>query len=140
MSPPTLLVVDDHPQVLRHRKNTLEALGYSVLTAPTGASALMVLEKTAIAAVLIEYKFEGIDAEAVANQLKARFPSTPVVLLSAYCGIPERVLWLVDEYIMRSDPVDKLVGAIERVTASHAYERRTAVPSKLSRLFDRSIA
>jgi CheY-like chemotaxis protein len=55
-----------------------------------------------VTAVLLDYKLEGLDAEAVAFQIKQRSPHRPVLLLSAYSEIPERILWLVDEYMMKS--------------------------------------
>ncbi len=39
----------------------------------------------------------------------------PIILLSAYSDLPERVLWLVDEYMMRSEPLEGVVQIIERV-------------------------
>ena len=59
-----------------------------------------------------------MDTEAVAYQIKQRFPHVPIILLSAYFQMPERILWLVDEYVMKSDLPDRLVGIIERVTCS----------------------
>ncbi len=119
MHPSTLLLVDDHPQVLQLRKQDLEAFGYRVLTASNPRSAISVLEKTSITAVLVEFRSEGIDAEAVAHHVKARFSKQPIVLLSAYSELPERILWLVDEYVMRSDPVEILVKKIEGLTGRH---------------------
>ncbi len=116
MSPSTLLLVDDHPLVLQLRKQNLEGFGYSVLMASNAHSAMSLLEKTPIAVVLLEYKSEGIDAEAVAHHIKGRFPTQPIVLLSAYSAIPERILWLVDEYVMRSDPLETLITRIESLT------------------------
>jgi hypothetical protein len=55
-----------------------------------------------------------MDAEAIAFQIKQRFPNHPIVLLSAYSEMPERVLWLVDEYVMKSEPIEGLVQVIER--------------------------
>jgi two-component SAPR family response regulator len=69
-----------------------------------------------VAAVLLEYKTEGMDADAVACQVKLRFPSIPIILLSAYACTPERILWLVDEYVMRSELSERLIPAIERAT------------------------
>jgi DNA-binding response OmpR family regulator len=68
------------------------------------------------AAVLLEYKPEGMDAEAVAFQIRGRFPNLPIILLSAYAEMPERILWLVDEYVMKSAAPGELVNVIERVT------------------------
>jgi two-component SAPR family response regulator len=69
-----------------------------------------------------------MDAEAVACHIKQRFPHLPIVLLSAYSELPERILWLVDEYVMRSELPERLVPIIERAThpsrlASHSNER-----------------
>jgi len=111
---PTLLCIDDSPQVLQLRKETLESHGYCVKTASSGYAAMKMLEETSVVAVLLEYKYEGIDAEAVACHLKQRFPSLPIILLSAHYEMPERILWLVDEYVMKSEMPDRLVPIIER--------------------------
>jgi len=110
-----LLCVDNSSHSLRVRKATLEHLGYSVSTATSAAAALTMLEQMAVAAVLLEYKSEGMDAEAVAHHIKQRFPDQPIILLSAYAEMPEALLWLVDEYVMRSEPVERLVEVIERM-------------------------
>ncbi len=75
-----------------------------------------------MAAVLLEYKTEGIDAEAVACHIKQRFPSIPIILLSAYACTPESVLWLVDEYVMKSELSERLMPTIQRATRSTAPE------------------
>ena len=66
-----------------------------------------------MAAVLLEYKLEGMDAEAVACHIKQRFPNLPIILLSAYSDMPERILWLMDEYVMKSEMPERLVRIIE---------------------------
>lgn len=116
MRSPVLLVVDDRPQLLQVRKSNLEPFGFSVVTATTVSAAIAVLGNIAIDAVLMEYKSEGMDSEAVAFHIRHRFPQQPIILISAYSDIPERVLWLVDEYVMRSEPIEHLVQVIERVT------------------------
>jgi CheY-like chemotaxis protein len=47
--------------------------------------------------------------------IKQRFPDLPIILLSAYFEMPERILWLVDEYVTKSELPDGLVRVIERV-------------------------
>ena len=116
MDSPTVLCVDDIPQVLELRRATLESHGYCVKIACSAYSAMKMLEKASVAAVLLEYKQEGMDAEALACLIKQRFPSLPIILLSAYSEMPERILWLVDEYVMKSEPAEGLVRVIERVT------------------------
>src|ERR1700722_14894827 len=110
----TLLCIDDRPQMLEFRKATLESHGYCVKLASSGYAALKTLEETPVAAVLLEYKQEGMDAEAVACHIKQRFRNLPIILLSAYSEMPPRILWLVDEYVMKSEMPEGLVGAIQR--------------------------
>ena len=115
----TLLCIDNLPQALELRKATLESHGYSVKIAASSHTAMKMLEEASVAAVLLEYKQEGMDAEgrdaeAMACHIKHRFPNLPIVLLSAYSEMPERILWLVDEYAMKSELPERLVSIIER--------------------------
>ena len=114
MESPTVLYIDDLPQALELRKANLESDGYRVKIASSSYSALKMLEVTPVAAVLLEYKTEGMDAEAVACHIKQRFPTLPIILLSTYAAMPERILWLVDEYVMKSELPERLVPIIER--------------------------
>ena len=125
-SPPprTLLLVDDRTALLPYRKAVLESLGYSVITATSSSTALAELGNCTIDVVLLEYKTEGLDAEATACHIKQRFPSLPIVLLSAYSELPERILWLVDEYVMKSEPLESLAHVFERVIRSPSQNKR----------------
>jgi DNA-binding NtrC family response regulator len=116
MDSTTVLCIDDLPQALELRKATLESQGYCVKTASSSRTAMKILEEAPVAAVLLEYKEEGIDAEAVACHIKQRFPRLPIILLSAYSEMPQRILWLVDEYLMKSELRERLVPIIERAT------------------------
>jgi DNA-binding NtrC family response regulator len=109
-----VLCIDDRPQVLELRKAALESRGYCVKIASSGYAAMKMLQETSVAAVLLEYKHEGMDVEAVAFHVKQRFPNLPIILLSAYSEMPERILWLVDEYVMKSELPERLVPIIER--------------------------
>ncbi len=111
----TVLCIDDLPQALELRKATLESQGYCVKVASSGYTAMKLLEEASIAAVLLEYRQEGLDTEAVACHIKQRFPNVPIILLSAYSELPERILWVVDEYVMKSELPERLVPVIERV-------------------------
>ena len=114
MNSPTLLCIDHLPQALELLKEALESHGYSVKIASCSHTAMKVLEETSVAAVLLEYKQEGMDAEAIACHIKQRFPSLPIILLSAYCEMPERILWSMDEYVMKSELSERLVPVIDR--------------------------
>jgi CheY-like chemotaxis protein len=113
------LYIDDRPQVLKVRKAALESQGCCVKIALSGYTAMKKLEDTRVDAVLLEYKQEGMDAEAVACHLKQRFPNLPIILLSAYSEMPERILWLVDECVMKSELSERLVPILEGATRPH---------------------
>lgn len=121
MAFPTLLCIDDRTQMLELRKSTLESHNYCVRIASSSHTALKLLEETPVAAVLLEYKSEGLDAEAVAYQVKQRFPKLPIVLLSAYCEMPERILWLVDDYVLKSELPEGLLRVLERKVGQSSF-------------------
>ena len=130
MDPLTVLCIDDRPQVLALRKAALESHNCCVKTASSGYTAMKILEETPVAAILLEYKTEGMDAEAVAYQIKQRFPKLPIILLSAYSEIPERILWLVDEYVLKSELPEGLVRIIERETLRYRLPPRSVERAK----------
>jgi len=133
MLPPIILCIDDRPQMLNLRKKSLELLGYHVETATNAASAMKAAATLAVAVVMLDYKLEGMDAQAVAYQLKQRFPSLPIVLLSAYSEMPETLLWLVDEYVMKSEPVERISGVINKfVPASKIKPYSEGISKRLS--------
>jgi CheY-like chemotaxis protein len=119
-SPPlrALLLVDDRTPLLQLRKPILESLGYSVITATNASMALAKLENCIIDAVLLEYRSDGLDAEATAFHIRRRFPALPIILLSAYSCLPERLRGLVDECVMRNEPLEDLAYVFERVIRS----------------------
>jgi CheY-like chemotaxis protein len=119
-----LLCIDDRPQMLELRKATLESQGYSVKLASNGYAAIKTLEEVSVVAVLMEYKQEGMDSEAIAFHIKQRFPRLPIILLSAYSEMPERILWLVDEYVMKSEMPERLMSTIERMQRLGPYSNK----------------
>lgn len=129
MKKSTLLLVDDRPHMLDYRKQSLEPFGYSVVVANSAPAALSALEKTPVSAVLVEYKSEEIDVEAVAFLVKQRYSAQPVVLLSADSAMPEPILWLVDEYVMCSEPPEVLVEAIQRATRPKEFGKANKTDS-----------
>jgi CheY-like chemotaxis protein len=118
MESPTVLCIDDLPQALELRKATLESHGYCVKIASSGHAAMKMLEEVSVVAVLLDYKLEGMDAEAVAAHIKQRFPDLPIILLSAYSEMPEGILWLVDE--IRDE---------ERTAGTAGADRRKRAPA-----------
>ena len=119
----TVLCIDDRPLSLELRKSALASHGFCIKAASNGYDAMKLLEQTTVDAIFLEYTQEGMDSEAVAYQIKQRFPNVPIIMLLANTDIPERVLWLVDEYVMNSELPGGLPRAVQRVKhPTNTYE------------------
>lgn len=119
MNSPRVLCIDDRPQMFSLRRAILEP-HFCIEFAANVHAAMEVLTQSSVAAVLLEYKLEGLDAEAIAYLIKQRFRGLPIILLSAYSEMPERILWLVDAYVMKSEMPSDLVRILKQQILEHA--------------------
>ncbi len=77
-----LLCIERSPEKLQHMKETLETLGYSVLTAWSGGQGLDVFLKHAreIEAVLVARELPDAGGDEIAEEIRRLQPHVPVVL------------------------------------------------------------
>lgn len=115
MTSSTLLCIGDNQWALEFRKQALESNGHHVKLARDAHAAMKILDSTSTAAVLMEYKQEGIDAEAIARKIKQRYPTLPVILVSAYSDTPERIFWFVDAFVLKSELPEGLFRSVGRI-------------------------
>ena len=78
----TILVVDDEPTILSSVQGVLEDEGFSVLTAPDGPRALVLVEESVPDMVLLDIWMPGLDGLSVLERLKEDHPHLPVVMMS----------------------------------------------------------
>lgn len=118
-----VLCVDDEVVGLRVRKILLERAGYSVLTACDGDSGLQLFASQPIEAVVLDYAMPGMHGGEVARKMRQTKPGVPILLLSAYVGLPEEVSSLVDVYMTKGEGapalLEKLANLISPAGASH---------------------
>jgi CheY-like chemotaxis protein len=79
-----VLVVDDDPAVRKSIDRVLTNKGYAVITAQNGEEALRKLNEEKYDLVYTDIRMPGIDGLEVAEQVKARKPWTPVVIITGY--------------------------------------------------------
>ena len=79
-----VLVVDDDPVVLKSIDRVLSGKGYAVITAANGEEALRKLNEEKYDVVYTDIRMPGISGLEVAEQVKARRPWTPVVIMTGY--------------------------------------------------------
>lgn len=98
-----VLCVDDELVGLKVRKILLERAGYRVLTAPDGNAGLEIFAKEPIEAVVLDYSMPGMNGGEVASQMRQTKPHIPILLLSAYIGLPSDVISMVDAYMTKGE-------------------------------------
>jgi CheY-like chemotaxis protein len=114
-----VLCVDDEVVGLQVRKILLERAGYRVLTAPDGPSGLEIFCSEPVEAVVLDYSMPGMHGGEVAVRMRQTKPQVPILLLSAYIGLPSEVTSLVDLYMTKGEgaPVllEKLASLLQPV-------------------------
>lgn len=101
--PHLVLCVDDEQIGLKVRKLLLERAGYRVLTAPNGSAGLEIFSKEPIEAVVLDYSMPGMNGGEVATKMRQAKPHIPILLLSAYIGLPTEILSIVDTYMTKGE-------------------------------------
>jgi CheY-like chemotaxis protein len=83
-----ILCVDDEQNPLKLRKLVLQRAGYEVLTASSAKEALEVVASRKIDLVLSDHLMPGMHGTELAEQIKAKHPKLPVILLSGVNELP----------------------------------------------------
>jgi two-component system, OmpR family, KDP operon response regulator KdpE len=79
---PHILVVEDHPTAQELLRDGLEASGYVVHSAGSGAKAMAILEQEPVALILLDLMLPDIDGLAVCRAIRATH-AMPIIVLSA---------------------------------------------------------
>jgi two-component system, NtrC family, response regulator GlrR len=88
---PSVLVVDDDPDLLRLMQIRLQAAGYSVTTAESAERALAQLAVARPRVVVTDLRMCGKDGMALFEAVRAQNPALPVIILTAHGTIPDAV-------------------------------------------------
>jgi CheY-like chemotaxis protein len=108
-----LLCVDDHPEVLAIMGEFLRVSGYSVLTAPSGARGLQLLQRNPVDAVILDYEMPKMDGAELALRIKSDRPELPVLMFTGYpADVPEEIRRSVDAFVVKGDPAEKLLQTL----------------------------
>jgi two-component system response regulator GlrR len=86
-----LLLVDDDPDLLKLLSMRLTAAGYKVTAVASAEDALARLAVARPQLVVSDVQLPGIDGLALFDEIRARHPALPVILLTAHGTIPDAV-------------------------------------------------
>jgi two-component system nitrogen regulation response regulator NtrX len=112
----TILVVDDEEGIRRSLKGILEDEGHEVLCAADGDEALRWLEDEGPEMVLLDIWMPGQDGLSVLRQIKERWPSIPVVMISGHGSIELAVRAIkmgAYDFIEKPLSLDKIVVTVQ---------------------------
>jgi CheY-like chemotaxis protein len=112
---PVVLCIDDELIGLKVRKMVLERAGYQVLTATDGAAGISVFESEPVDVVVLDYSMPGMHGGEVASRMRQIKPHVPILLLSAYIGLPGEVTSLVDLYMTKTEGAPVLLQKLGRL-------------------------
>ncbi len=84
---PTVLCVDDEPNILSSLRRLFRPKGYRVLTADSGAAGLLVLEAQTVDLVISDMRMPEMDGAAFLELVRQRWPDTIRLLLTGYSDV-----------------------------------------------------
>ena len=125
-----VLVVDDEPQIVRTLAIHLRARGYDVLTAATGAQAVVSVIDHQPDAVILDLGLPDLDGIDVVRSIRTS-STAPILVLSGRTDSRDKVSALdcgADDYVTKPFGMDELLARLR------ALHRRTGPPSEPSRV------
>ncbi len=138
--PPTLLTVDDEPDVVELIRFHLTHAGYEVLTATSGRAALETIRAHRPDLVLLDLMLPDIDGFGVCEILR-RQPATatlPIIIVSAWSTLDSRNLGLelgALDYLTKPFSPKTLVERVQRLLSQRPATREmppAAAPAPIS--------
>jgi two-component system response regulator GlrR len=117
---PRVLLVDDDASLLKLLAIRIESKGYLVSTVESGIEALQTLKNQTYDAVITDLRMDEMDGMALHRQLQSRYPSMPVIMMTAHGSIPDAVeatkqgiFAFITKPVDKDELFDSLAKAIE---------------------------
>jgi diguanylate cyclase (GGDEF)-like protein len=139
--PPSLLIVDDEPDLRHILETLLREDGYRVVTTGAGAEALALAQKQSFDLIILDLLLPDLDGFAVLGALRARPATalTPIILLSARDSAGEKVRGLqlgADDYVTKpfsaAELLARLRAALRRRELEGGANPSTRLPGNVA--------
>lgn len=121
-----ILVVEDDPTTLRLLGSLLSNAGYQVSSAADGATAIVLLENSAIGVVVSDIHMREIDGVEVLNAARNRTPPAEVILMTGYGSMETAVAALrmgAYNYLLKPYSSDELLDCVAGAVQRHSQEQ-----------------
>lgn len=123
---PTVLIVDDEPNVLEVRRLLLEKSGYRAIVADSGRQALKIFRRIVVDVIILDYLMPVMDGGQTAREIRKLDRAIPIILSTASISVPDAVLPLFTALVPKgSGPkclLETLEEQIQRVCPSSAVK------------------
>lgn len=109
-----ILIVDDDPQILRMLRTSLQASGYSVHTAPSGAAALQMMEESLPDLLITDISMPGMDGIELTRATRQAH-ALPIIVLSVRDNDESKVRALdegADDYVTKPFRTPELLARV----------------------------
>jgi DNA-binding NtrC family response regulator len=113
----SVLIIDDDPVHLHIYRLIVESVGFRGLPVQVTVRGLKFPDHEPVNAVLLDYRLtQNISAHDVALQVKARYPSAPIVILSDIHEVPDEMASIVQGFVRKGNP-EKLLETLRHLVA-----------------------
>ena len=113
-----ILIVEDEPNMVTGLRDNFEFEGYEVLTASDGVAGLERALKESPDLVLLDVMMPRMSGLDVCQQLKAKRPSIPIIMLTARGQEVDKIVGLelgADDYVTKPFSIRELVARVKAV-------------------------
>ncbi|MBU0663236.1 MAG: sigma-54 dependent transcriptional regulator [Proteobacteria bacterium] len=121
----SILIVDDEQSMRDFLEILLQKEGYQVETRGDGAAALRCLEENSFDLVISDIRMPGIDGLDLLHSIKGKYPTLPVILITAFVSPDDAVSAMKDgafDYISKPFNVAEIKSIIRSATARNKTE------------------
>lgn len=112
-----ILIIDDEKDIRNLLAKTLEYEGYVVRTAENAKAGMRILREVQVNVVLCDVKLPDAKGITLAGEIKADFPETEIICLTAYGTIADGIQAMKNgafDYLVKGDDNDKIIPLVSR--------------------------
>jgi len=116
MTQPSILVVDDELLIRDLLYDFFQQQGWNIAVAENGERALEILRSRKIDVLLTDIKMPHMDGLSLTAQVRALYPTMPVVLMTGYPSVETAVEGIrvkVEDYIIKPFNINKLFKVLK---------------------------
>ncbi len=112
----TVLIIDDDPDIVKVLKANLELHKFNVLTAGSWTEGQKALSSKKADLILLDLMLPDGDGVEICRSLRERYPSVPIIMLTAKDKISDKVIGLesgADDYVVKPFETLELIARIK---------------------------